>query len=68
MSVTAVYTKRALTGAELEVSEDACILIEDEMITEVTTRREFEASGRKADEAILLEDKTVLPGLIECHN
>ena len=67
MSLTAVYAERVLAGEELQVLEDACILIEDERIADVTTRREFEASGR--DAAIIhLEDKTVLPGLFECHD
>ena len=67
MSLTAVYAKRALVGEELKALEDACILIEDESIAEVTTRREFEASGREAA-VIRLEDQTVLPGMFECHN
>ncbi len=67
MSVTAVYTKRALRGAELEALENACIVIEDQKITEVTTWEAFEASGRRA-EIISMKDKTILPGMIECHN
>ncbi len=67
MSLTAVYAEKALVGEELQVLEDACILIEDETVAEVLTRREFEASGREA-RTIRLEGKTVLPGLFECHN
>ena len=63
MSVTAVYTKRALRGEELEALENACIVIEDQKITEVTTWEAFEASGRRA-EIISLKDKTILPGMI----
>ena len=67
MSLTAVYAKKALVGEELEVLEDACILVEDECIAEVTTRREFEASGRDAA-IVRLDGRTVLPGLMECHD
>lgn len=49
MSLTAVYAKKALLGEELQVLDDACILIEEESIKEITTRKEFEASGREAD-------------------
>ncbi len=67
MSLTAVYAEKALVGEELEVLEDACILVEDECIAEVTTRREFEASGRDAA-IVRLDGRTVLPGLMECHD
>ena len=67
MSLTAVYAKKALVGEELQTLNDACILIEGEYIAEVTTRREFEASGREAA-VIRLEGRTVLPGLFECHD
>ncbi|MBS6398140.1 MAG: amidohydrolase family protein [Clostridiales bacterium] len=67
MSLTAVYAKKALVGEELQVLENACILIENETIVEVTTRTEFENSGREAA-VIYLGDKTVLPGMFECHN
>lgn len=67
MSLTAIYAKRALVGEELQVLEDACILVENDLIREVTTRREFEASGREAT-VIYLGDKTILPGMFECHS
>ena len=67
MSLTAVYAKKALIGEELQVLDDACILIEEESIKEITTRKEFEASGREAT-IVYLGDKTVLPGMFECHN
>lgn len=67
MSLTAVYAKKALIGEELQVLDDACILIEEENIKEITTRKEFEASGREAT-IVYLGDKTVLPGMFECHN
>lgn len=67
MSLTAIYAKEALTGEELQVLKDACILIENGTIQEVTTRGEFEASRRNAS-VIHLEEKTVLPGMFECHS
>lgn len=67
MSLTAVYAEKALVGEELQVLEDACILIEDGTVAEVLPCREFEASGREA-QIIRLEGKTILPGLFECHN
>lgn len=66
MSLTAIYAKKALTGEELACLDNACILVENEKILEVTTKAEFEASGRAA-EVIDLGEKTVLPGMIECH-
>lgn len=56
MSLTAVYAKKALIGEELQVLDDACILIEEESIKEITTRKEFEASGREAT-IVYLGDK-----------
>lgn len=67
MSLTAIYAKKALIGEELQVLEDACILIENDFIQEVTTQNEFKASGKEA-EIIDLGDKVLLPGLIECHS
>ena len=67
MSLTAIYAKKALIGEELQVLEDACIVVEDGMIQEVTTQSEFKASGKEA-EIIDLGNKVVLPGLIECHS
>ncbi|MBR5508449.1 MAG: amidohydrolase family protein [Lachnospiraceae bacterium] len=67
MSLTAIYAKKALIGEELQVLEDACILIENDLIQEVTTQNEFKASGKEA-EIIDLGDKVLLPGLIECHS
>ena len=67
MSLTAIFAKKALIGEELTALEDACILIENETIQEVTTRAQFETSGRPS-EVVDLGDKTVLPGLFECHN
>ena len=46
MSLTAIYAKKALTGEELACLDNACILVENEKILEVTTKAEFEASGR----------------------
>jgi imidazolonepropionase-like amidohydrolase len=67
MSLTAVYAKKALVGENLEVLEDACILVEGESIQEITTQAEFEKSGRDAVK-VDLGDKTVLPGMFECHD
>ena len=58
MSLTAVYAKKALIGEELQVLDDACILIEEESIKEITTRKEFEASGREAT-IVYLGDITI---------
>lgn len=67
MSWTAIYAKKALAGEELQVLEAPCVLVEDGVIREVTTRQAFEASGRQAG-IIDLGEKTILPGLFECHN
>ena len=56
MSLTAIYAKKALIGEELQVLEDACILVENEKILEIIPQAQFEASGRQA-EVIRLEDK-----------
>ena len=67
MSLTAIYAKKALIGEELQVLEDACVLVENDMIQDAISQTEFEASGRQA-EIIHLEDKVILPGMFECHN
>ena len=67
MSLTAIYAKKALIGEQLQVLEDACILVENETILEVLPKAQFEASGRPA-EIIDLGDKVVMPGMFECHN
>ena len=67
MSLTAIYAKKALVGEELQVVSNACVLVENEIILEGITQAEFEASGRQA-EIIHLDDKVILPGMLECHN
>ena len=67
MALTAIYAKQALIGEELQALSGACILVKGEKIEEITTRKEFEESGREA-EIIDLSDKIILPGLIECHS
>lgn len=67
MAVTAIFAKKALIGENLEPLENACVLVEGEKITEITTQEAFRASGQMA-EAVDLGDKTILPGMIECHN
>ena len=63
----AIYAKHALVGEELRVLDDACILVEDGKIADVTTQEAFRASGRQAD-IVDLGGRTVLPGMFECHN
>lgn len=67
MSLTAIYAKKALTGEELQVMEDSCILVEDGMIKKITTQSEYEKSAENG-ERIDLGDAVILPGLFECHN
>ncbi len=67
MALTAVYAKKALIGEELQALENACVLVEDEKIVEVTTQEAFKASGRNA-QVIDLGEQTLLPGMFECHN
>lgn len=63
----AIYAKHALVGEDLHVLDDACILVEDGNIADVTTQQAFQASGQQAD-IVDLGGKTVLPGMFECHN
>ena len=41
MSLTAIYAKKALIGEELQVLEDACILVENEKILEIIPRLSY---------------------------
>ena len=41
MSLTAIYAKKALIGEELQVLEDACILVENEKILEIIPRAQL---------------------------
>lgn len=66
MSLTAIYAKKALIGEELRALDDACVLVENEMISEITTQEAFQKSQRSA-QVIDLGEKTILPGMIECH-
>lgn len=66
MALKAIYAKQALVGEDLQVLNDACVLVEDEKIKEITTRAAFEATGQTA-EVVDLGSKTLMPGMIECH-
>ena len=66
MSMKAIFARQALIGPELELMTDVCLLVEDEKISEITTQEAFKASGREA-EILDLGNKTIMPGMIECH-
>lgn len=53
MSLTAVYAKKALIGEELQVLDDACILIEEESIKEITTARSLKHPEERQQLSIL---------------
>ena len=72
MSIKAILAKEALVGPELEVLKDACILVEDGKISEIMTKADYTAFKNGAGAAASIEetdlgDRTVMPGLIECH-
>ena len=51
----------------LNVLYDHSIIIEDKIIKDFITNSEVEKFKNKVDEFISVKDKTVLPGLVECH-
>ena len=64
----ALTAKRVLTGSNMEVMEDACILVEGDQILRILPRPEFLAEQPADCQITDLGDVTLMPGMIECHN
>lgn len=67
MAITAIYAKQALAGKNLEPLRDACVVVEDQRIRQITTKTAFKTSGMQPDREIDLGERTIMPGMIECH-
>lgn len=64
---TALFAKTLLTGPELTRLHDGCVILQDERIQAITTRAAFESEAHDDYTVIDLGDRTLMPGMIECH-
>lgn len=64
----AFTAKRVLTGSNMELMEDACVLVEGDQIVRILPRQEFLAEQPADCQLMDLGDVTLMPGMIECHN
>lgn len=63
-----VTARTVLAGAELAPVENGAVVVEDGKIVKVVPAQQLTDADRAQAEMIALENETVLPGLIECHN
>ena len=59
--------KPGSTIKEINVLHNHSIIVEDKSIKDIVSNSEAEKIKSKADEIIHLKNKTILPGLVECH-
>lgn len=57
-----------LAGTELEPIQNGAVVVEDSKIVKVIPAQELTEADRAHAECISLENATILPGMIECHN
>lgn len=67
-SCLAVTAKRVLIGSRLEPGNDLVIIIEKGRIKEITDKKIFSETCASRIPLLDLGDRTLLPGMIECHN
>ena len=65
---TALFAGTVLSGAELEPMHDGCVVLKDGKIERILTRTAFLAENHDQCEVVDLGDRTLMPGMIECHN
>lgn len=63
-----VTAGRVLAGSELKVIENGAVVIEDGKIQKVLAAGQLTEADRQDAQLVDLGQKTVLPGMIECHN
>ena len=68
MSHTALLARTVLVGTELEAMQDGCVVLKDDKIEQILPKAQFLAESHDQCDVIDLGEKTLLPGMIECHN
>ena len=67
VNTNAINYKRGSSLKNLDVLSDHSLIIENKIIKDLVTNSEAEKLRNKADEIINIQDKVILPGLVECH-
>ncbi len=57
-----------LAGPDLEQIADGAVVVEDGKIVKVVLVQQLTQADRERAELIALDNQTILPGMIECHN
>ena len=57
-----------LAGPDLEQIADGAVVVEDGEIVKVVPVQQLTQADRERAELIALDNQTILPGMIECHN
>lgn len=63
-----VTAARVLAGTELDVIENGAVVIEDGKIVKVAAQKQLTEADKQGAQTLDLGDRTVMPGMIECHN
>lgn len=65
---TILMADRLLTGKELTLLRDGCVVVSGGKVERITTRAALAEENLDGCELVELGDRTLMPGLIECHN
>ncbi|MDO4278842.1 MAG: hypothetical protein Q4C69_08445, partial [Lachnoclostridium edouardi] len=68
MDYIALLAEKALVGMNLDQQENVCVLVKDGLIEEILPQDQYRQKNIENCREICLGDKTLMPGLIECHN
>lgn len=68
MSKTLLCADKILVGKELDLLENGCILVDGGKIEKIVPQDAVSAEERAQYEVIDLGSRTLMPGMIECHN
>ncbi len=68
MGYTALIGKNVLKGHDLKPQVDGCVIISEGKIEKITVKDEFLKENTDRCLIIDLGDRTLMPGMIECHN
>lgn len=65
---TALFAGTVLMGTDLEPMHNGFVVLKDNKIEQILTRDAFLAENHDQCEIVDLGDRTLMPGMIECHN
>lgn len=68
MDYIALLAEKALVGMNLDQQENVCVLVKDGLIEAILPEDQYRQKNIENCREICLGDKTLMPGLIECHN